>query len=292
MRKRDKQKQLILLALASLPIVSAAQLELYFQEYKQPNRRVSEVLSDLQREGLVEGKSREVGESKIWRLSKKGRELMEVDRHPMVMTLQNINHMLKIGDVYFTLENADNLQCFYAEPRLPFVNDVEVERTYCPDAFFVFNQQPYFLEVQLSPMSKAGWTFKWEVAEQYVQSGAIWTSPLANWLTHSFPPILVLSSQKEATINQSSNLILHIHERLLDMFPIINEISFRKETDVAFDKLNKAEVLDFLHSFSEDLKTSKKRYEEMALGKKLESMPLLSWDGVKKYEQKAKNWYK
>ncbi|PGK51324.1 hypothetical protein CN918_26400 [Priestia megaterium] len=292
MRKRDKQKQLILLALASLPIVSAGQLEFYFREYKQPNRRVSEVLNELQCEGLVEGKSREVGESKIWRLSKKGRQLMEVDRHPMMMTLQNVNHMLKIGDIFFTLEQSDNLQCFYPEPRLPFVNDKDVERTYCPDAFFVFDQQPYFLEVQLSPMAKAGWSYKWEVAEQYAQTDAIWTSPFSSWLTQSFPPILVLSSQKDTTIRQSNSLTLHVHERLEEMFPVIIEVSLQKQTETEFSKLNKTEVLDFLQSFSKDLEISKKSYKDMALGKRLDTIPLFSWDGVKKYEQKAKNLFK
>jgi len=292
MRKRDKQKQLILMALASLPIVSAGQLELYFQEYKQPNRRVSEVLNELQCEDLVEGKSREIGESKIWRLSKKGRQLMEVDRHPMMMTLQNVNHMLKIGDIFFALEKSDNLQCFYPEPRLPFTNQKGVERTYCPDAFFVFNNQPYLLEVQLSPMARAGWAFKWEVAEQYVETDAIWSSQFSNWLSNSFPPILVLSSQKNSIIQQSNSLTLYVHEHLEEFFPMLKEVSIQKQTETEFNKLNKTEVLEFLRAFSQDLETSKQSYQDMALGKKFETIPLLSWDGVKKYEQKTKDLYK
>jgi len=279
------------MAMSTIPIVSSQQLEQYFLEYKQPNQQVSLVLNELQTDGFVEGKAREVGKSKVWRLTKLGRQLMEVETRPVSLTHHNVNHALKVGDIYFHLEKSEKLHCFKPEIRVPFTNFVGEERTYCPDAFFVYDDVPYLLEVQHSSLSKTSWKYKWEVAEQLKQAQAWERSEYTRYYTSDtsrFPTIVVLSPQQPNTVYQSDTLDIYHCSHIYEMFPELAEAREREQVVIEFDSLRKKDVVHLLNVLDTDLKKSKKTYQNLALGEEMEHVPSFTLEAVRKYQQLMK----
>lgn len=144
MKKIDKKKQQILMHLAVVPISSGQQLESLFSEYKQPEKRLSSCLRELEQEGLIEGKLQPIGESKIWRLSKNGRDVMDVSKHPVPLNNRNIAHYLALSSVYYHLAPAIQLDYFEVEPRFPYWEESGESKLYCPDILLVWGGTPYF----------------------------------------------------------------------------------------------------------------------------------------------------
>lgn len=174
-----------------LPIVSTSQISHLFSN-RQPNKRASECLHELEGEGMIEGKRREIGKDKVWRLSNKGRKHVDVDRTPVPFSSRQLEHYLEIGNVcmYLKKKYGKRLQFFEVEPRYPYVVEGETT-TYCPDGFFVIERKPYLLEVQLSSLSVKRWIMKWKSTLRFfTHNGKIMNQSIR-------PTMIVLTNQKE-----------------------------------------------------------------------------------------------
>jgi len=187
MTKKEQKKFKILSFLSAVPIVSTSQVGLFFLEHGSPNKRASELLKELEKDKWIEGRSREMGKSKIWRLTKLGREQFEIKKRPVPLTYRNIEHVLEIGNLYLDLLGTGKLQKFECELRR-----VSNEVKYCPDAFFQAGEKRFYVEVQRSLLSKTNWNEKWKVAKKYFKD------------KHDVP-IIALTNQKEETVRFGSD---------------------------------------------------------------------------------------
>jgi|GEM_PF-6450001 len=144
-----------------VPIVSTEQVARYFRTYGSPATRASEYLKALEREGLVEGYNRELGKSKCWRLTAKGRKDRKIEGKAHPFSTNKIEHILALGDAYQALEPF--LVEWKVEPRY----QIEEGLTVAPDAFMIVRKADgkrylFLLEIQLSPLSSQRWASKWE----------------------------------------------------------------------------------------------------------------------------------
>lgn len=133
----------------------------------------------------------------------------------MPLTSSKIEHTLAIGDFYLYLNN--DLQNFIVEPQEKFSYH-DKEMTYYPDAFFIYQNKAYLLEVQLHPLSSDRWSDKWQVANKFFESGAFKKASWINNPTRIFKPRIVVYSprQYDKTIlsgcNQSPLIVRSIEE--------------------------------------------------------------------------------
>lgn len=150
---------------------------------------------------------------KLYRLTQKGRTYVEEEstrcgeflRLPQQVPLSTpkINHYLAIGDVYLDLMGMGGLLYFLPETRDNFTDAITGhEKKYCPDAFFVWREKVYILEVQLSACSSKEWMAKWALAWEFFSQGhhkrASWQIADGNTITpHHF---VVVSNQHPETV--------------------------------------------------------------------------------------------
>lgn len=194
MNKRFFKRIDVLSFMKTIPIVSTEQVALFFSEHGSPLKRASELLKELEEEELIEGQNR-FQESKVWRLSKKGRELLRFDSYPVPMKTRKLKHMLSIGDVFLDLSFTGNLDYFTFEPRFDFVNKHGKIRRFSPDAEFSYLKEKYFLEVQRTPIKDERWAEKWNVSKEFLE--------IQNE-TFIMPKILVISEQKASIVKTGS----------------------------------------------------------------------------------------
>ncbi|QST02849.1 replication-relaxation family protein (plasmid) [Pontibacillus sp. ALD_SL1] len=195
--KREKRERRMLLMMGTIPIVSTTHIASLFEDTKHPNKRASEGLRRLEREGLVEGKDRELGKTKVWRLSPKGKKMLGVSFPTLRLTSRTVDHVLAVADVYTVLSQSHDLHDFMFEPRSSFTDKKGKKRNYCPDAFFVWKGNPYFLEVQRTKMSRTYWSKKWSTVNLFVEGGHMRASLFREY---DRIPVLTLSQQQEETI--------------------------------------------------------------------------------------------
>lgn len=135
---------------------------------------------------------------------------MKVRKRPLPLNSLKIDHALAIGDVWLTLVRTGKLQYFKYEPIDPFTTGGR-QKVYAPDAFFIYKNKPYLLELQLSPLSTIRWGEKWAVATSFFDEGhykkATW-QVIPNHILH--PAIIVLSNQSPDVIQGGSLLNLSI----------------------------------------------------------------------------------
>lgn len=172
----------------------------------------------LQEDKLVEGQRRSIGHSKLWRLSKQGRELMNVTRKLTAFQTLKIDHILGIGHILFDLMQMGEVIDFTYEPVELFVS-MNKDKKFCADAFFAFNNKAYLLEYQLSPLSSLRWAEKWETYNRYLGSTAFHK---AFWNKHAkgqfiLPMTVVVSNQQPETIRTGCKFPIKIVRNIKEM---------------------------------------------------------------------------
>lgn len=202
--------QTILTLMTYNPVISTDNVTRYFADRGSPSKRASEYLHQLESQKLVEGKRRAIGEPKVWRLSKKGREQQNVNRFPVALTSNKVNHYITIANVYQDLKRMGELKIWRVELREKFGKDV-----YSPDAFFVLQTakgtKAFLLEVQESPLTTKRWGEKWAVASRFFESDDFKTASFQVIKDKVIRPnVIVISSQQPETVQGESrfNFIL------------------------------------------------------------------------------------
>lgn len=212
-----QRKQTILTMFINCPVVSTDQIARYFTN-AQPDRRASDCLCQLAGEKIIEGHNRGLaGKTKVWRLTKKGRELLGVVRPPVPLTSNKVDHYLSIGDVWQHLNTVGQLKRWRVELREPFAGKMK----YCADAFACITTekgtQLLMIESQLSSLTSNRWAEKWAVASAFFDSPAYSTASFQDFkngkgekivIKPTQIKILVISTQQPETIQGGSRLPL------------------------------------------------------------------------------------
>lgn len=205
-----KNQGTIMEFLTRIPIVSTDQVARFFSDNGSPNKRASEALTTLEAERIIEGRRREIGKAKVWRLTKKGRDMQGITRPPTPLQSMKTDHILSIGDAYLDLLSSGKLSRWTTELRETY-RIGNKERKYCPDAFFVFEGKPYLLEVQRSPLSVNRWGEKWNVATEFFDGGHYMKASFQLWEGKTIRPrIAVITDQAESQVTAGAKLPLLI----------------------------------------------------------------------------------
>lgn len=192
---------MIMSLLKVIPIIDSPMVERFWIGVGSPNKRASETLLHLEKLKLIEGQRRSIGFTKLWRLTKKGREQVNAIYHPKPFNSPQIEHILGLGKILLDLHEMGIVGDFRPELREPFT--VHGKPYYfCADAYFVFNQRAYLLEYQRSPLTSEQWKAKWKIYDLFFQEAfkrASWNTP-----TRIIKPkIVVISTQQPSTIQQT-----------------------------------------------------------------------------------------
>lgn len=219
-----KPREIILTLAREVPLFSTEQAARLFMNNGSPSKRASELLTKLEKEKLLESRRREIGKTKLWRLSKIGREFLKVNRAPLAFTSQKVEHVLGIAEIFLSLFLSGRLRVFKYEPKDEF--NAGKKMIYSPDAFFVLLPErvergagkeggTFLLEYQKSPISSSVWAKKWAIAGAFFDGGfykgASWQPP-GNVKVK--PRIVVISKQQKETITAGSVLPLLINESI------------------------------------------------------------------------------
>lgn len=205
----------ILTMFTSCPIVSTDQVARLFTN-AQPDKRASAALVELEQDGLVEGRRREMGKPKVWRLTRAGHRKMAAPFAREPLTSRKLEHWLALADMWVTLRAAGELLRWRVELREVYGGGV-----YCPDAFYALRMpggtQLRFLEVQLTEQTSDRWARKWAVASGFFDSPAFAKGSFQTFLGRDNKPvtikadqvkIVVVSKQQPDTITAGTRLPL------------------------------------------------------------------------------------
>lgn len=192
--------------MTSNPIVSTEHVARYFTHRGSPHKRASEALLKLEQQKIIEGRRRAMGEAKIWRLTKKGREEHNITRQPVSFTSNKVGHYLAIASVYQDLKRIGELKRWAVELRETFGT-----QKYCPDIFTVVVRggvaKAFLIEVQESPLTSTRWGEKWAVASAFFDSEELKTASFQVVPGKIIrPQIVALSSQQPETVQGASRL--------------------------------------------------------------------------------------
>lgn len=210
MKSKEELKHNILELMTVLPIIETNQAaSLLTGERESPQKRVSELLMELEKEErLVESRHREKYKTKLYRLTKIGREQMGVPKKRRVVPWnhRNLDHFLTLGNLMIFLKQNGKLHEFEVEPQYPYTDAKGKEKVYPPDVFYIFNKKPYLLECQLSPMSSRKWANKHRIRNEYFAGGHYLRAPFQQRYKKPVTPPLVIWSrrQMEHTITSGS----------------------------------------------------------------------------------------
>lgn len=196
MRKSEKKKIKILQCLRTIPILTSKQFQKYFfPEYAFPEKRVSALLKSLEKDGFIQGRTRQK-KSKIWRLTKKGRDLLQYELPLIPLTSRKSEHIIGLGNIYLDIHEHEKMESFHFEPSYPFVDKEENFGKYCPDALISWNGQLFCIEYQRTAISDKRWAEKWKVGLRYFESSYNTFQPI--------PKILVVCDQPNHVIQTGS----------------------------------------------------------------------------------------
>jgi hypothetical protein len=214
----EARKAKIMKMFSNCPIVSTETVAKLFTN-NQPTKRASAALKELESMRLVEGKSRALGQTKVWRLTTKARREIRGSPRAISFTSGLIDHYLAIADAWYYLSTQGDLLRWTLEPRYPFGEG----KKYCPDAFFAWRKNGHtligFLEMQLSPLTTKRWAEKWAVASAFFDSKECSTAPFQDFvnakgekviLKPSRLSLIAVSSQQPETIAAGSKLTITI----------------------------------------------------------------------------------
>ncbi len=183
-----------------LSIVRIANTEqigrLFFADRGSPDKRASEALCALAKEKLVEGEIIRMGEPKLWRLTKKAKDLKGIEQRGIPFNTIKTVHWQSITDLYIRLSNIERPLFFIPEYR----EVIDNKRTFSPDAWLVWRKRPFFAEVQLTAMPSTRWKDKWNSYELFysnLNKRAFQPKPPARPVK---PQVLVVTRQTDVTI--------------------------------------------------------------------------------------------
>lgn len=209
----------LIICLADMPFISTEQAARYFSHLKWGQKEASKYLKEMERLKWVEGYDRRVGESKIWRMSLKGKKEFGITKRAVPFTVRNIAHHLALTECYLDLREMENGSWIKGELREEFINRVGKGRKYCPDAFFLYQNQPYFLELQRSYLSRMNWGEKWKIANEFFGEGHAATCSVAPYFEgQTAIPIVVVTDQREEVVKSGADVPLIIVKNFKD-FP-------------------------------------------------------------------------
>lgn len=203
----------ILTLMRDVPLISTEQAARYFLKNGSPSKRASETLKSLEALKWIEGKRREIGKSKLWRLSSVGRsQVRTAAKKPLPFNTPKIEHVLAVGDLYQALQESGRLSYWKYEPKDIFRAGREM--VYAPDAFFVLKSDgghaPYLLEVQTSNISTSRWADKWAVASLFFDGDHHKKASWQVFQTPIKPKIIVITGSHPDTVTAGSSLPLLI----------------------------------------------------------------------------------
>lgn len=207
-------KPILLEHLTNCPVVSTDQLAKWYDN-ASPLKRASEHLCELAKQKLIEGRRREIGKTKVWRLANKGRKLQEVKRHPVPLNSMKIDHYLAISDVWQELRQSDK----FATNRwlVELRERMEGKDVYAPDAFFVYKGKPYLLEVQRTKISSERWGEKWAKASRFFDEGHYKKASFQFWEGKTIrPEVVVISTQNPTTIQAGTRFQFLLYKSITD----------------------------------------------------------------------------
>jgi hypothetical protein len=204
---------------SNCPIVSTDQIARYFTN-NQPNKRASDMLCKLQDEKLIEGLNRGLaGKTKVWRLTKKGRDSLGVTWKPIPLTSGKVDHWLGLADCWYHLNNKGQLIRWKTELREKFGDRFK----FCADAFFAVRTDNGvsigFIEYQRTDMTTTRWGEKWAIVSAFMDSEEWKNASFQDFRNgHGQPTIIkpasvkifVVSHQQPTTIQGGSKLPLTI----------------------------------------------------------------------------------
>ncbi len=147
-------------------------INLFFTNKKSPVSNCNAVLRRLRDRGYIK-------QSK-----KQNPAIYFTKENPIKETSQKIPHHLEIFNVYKTLKHYT--KPFEVEPKLGAKGTVE------PDAFMIYKNTPFFVEVQLTQYSKSIMNEKIKRYEAYFHSNE-WVSLSWQPSTPFFPEIVIFS---------------------------------------------------------------------------------------------------
>jgi hypothetical protein len=208
---------MILHLMANCPIVSTDNVARYFLDRGSPSKRASEHLNFLLSERLIDGHSRALqkGKSKVWRLSKKGREKMNVTSRAIPLNSNKVDHYVSIANLYQDLKRRGELRKWIVELR----EDCGKSK-YCPDAFAAIKTEngtrAYLFELQLSPLPSTRWAEKWTIAQTFFENPDYLKAASFQFVEGRIikPNIIVLSSQQPETVRGETRIQITIAKDL------------------------------------------------------------------------------
>lgn len=153
----ENHRHRVLKLLSTVPAATTQQVAQLFRGNGSPIKRASEQLRLLEQEKLTEG-SRLPNMAKVWRLTRKGRELTGMTS-TIPLSSPKVRHALALASLYLSLSQRD-LKAFDYEPMQTYLRGLESFK-YAPDAFTIVDRKAYVVEVQLKPLSRKEWSRKW-----------------------------------------------------------------------------------------------------------------------------------
>lgn len=206
----------LIFCLLEMPFLSTEQVARLFPFLKWPQKEASKYLKELERQKMVEGYDRRIGESKIWRITLKAKKEYGVEKRAIPFTVRNIAHHLALADCYFDLREMGGIW-IDGELREEFINRTGIKRKYCPDAFFLYDKQPYFLELQRSYLSRMNWTEKWKIANEFFHEGHYLSCSVSEYLDKKEIPIVVVTDQKEDVVEAGARVPLIVLKQFKEL---------------------------------------------------------------------------
>lgn len=219
MKLTDRQKT-ILDFLSRARMLDTDQIgTIAFSENGSPAKRASECCRELVELKLIEGRRREIGKTKVWRLSKRGRDFCGVTYAPPHLNGLKVAHNLEVAEILIQLSRWGRVGKWVTEPRHKFG-----KKMHSPDAFFVYGGKAYLLEVQRSAISTARWGEKWAISSEYFEGGFYKDAPWQFWEGKTIRPmILVVTDTSEEKVRAGSRLQMMVVRDIMELIKSVRE---------------------------------------------------------------------
>jgi hypothetical protein len=197
------------------PIISTCQVSKLFEEYSSPLVRASEFMAQLERDGLIVGKRREMesGKYKVWRLSKKAKDDLGIKQYPVRFNTTKVDHFLALTDVMIGLAQLGKLRHFEVELREEVKDSRISERiVFAPDIFCIWNSKPYIIEVQRYKVTQKYWSGKWDNYYKFFRYGYSKSNIYRKVRLGEFPQIILQDhyNHQESTWNVGYAKVLKV----------------------------------------------------------------------------------
>jgi hypothetical protein len=198
-------------------IFSTEHITRWFKDYARPDKKAMEYIQPLIDEKLLESKERVLKKPKgfephLFRLTKKGREHMEVDYPPIPFSNSRVPHWLLIGDVYLDMCELEQPFKFLPEQRLN-------GGRFNPDIFAIWLGRAMWIEVQgpKSPLTSKQWAKKWSRYNEYINQKLYRNESWQPDTKKVKPRVVVISRQMPETIQSGADFEIETVESVLEL---------------------------------------------------------------------------